>query len=96
MITSSEQILQALAKYSDAFRTLSPEEKFVLLNELRQVEWKLGRGFEELEVLSLDSYFAADLEKILNWLTGRMKLVVESVRELVLHFQSVFPCLRPL
>lgn len=82
MITSSEQILQALAKYNFSYKTLTDEEKFVMLNELQQVEWKLGRGFEPIEVSSLDSYFASDLERIIAWLSDRMKLVVESVRPL--------------
>jgi len=80
MITSSEQILQALAKYNFSYKTLTDEEKFVMLNELQQVEWKLGRGFEPIEVSSLDAYFGSDLERIIAWLTDRMKLVVESVR----------------
>jgi hypothetical protein len=79
MITSSEQILQALAKYTASYLTLTEDEKFVLLNELQQVEWKLGRGFEPLEVASMDTYFGSDLEKIISWLSDRMKLVVNSV-----------------
>ena len=82
MITSSEQILQALAKYNSSYVTLTEDEKFVLLNELQQVEWKLGRGFEALEVASMDAYFGSDLEKVISWLSDRMKLVVGSVRAL--------------
>lgn len=51
-----------------------------MLNELQQVEWKLGRPFDPVEVASLDNYFGSDLERILSWLTDRMKLVCESVR----------------
>jgi hypothetical protein len=78
MITSTEQILQALAKYNFSYKQLSEDEKFSLLNELQQVEWKLGRGFEAIEVASLDAYFSSDLDRIINWLNDRMKLVVES------------------
>lgn len=80
MITSSEQILQALAKYNFSYRMLTMEERFAMLNELQQVEWKLGRGFDPIEVAALDTYFGSDLERILSWLTDRMKLVSESVR----------------
>jgi hypothetical protein len=80
MITSSEQILQALAKYNFSYRLLSEDEKFGMLNELQLVEWKLGRGFEPIEVTSLDNYFGSDLDRIITWLNDRMKLVVESVR----------------
>lgn len=81
MITSTEQILQAMAKYNYSYKLLTDEEKFCLLNELQQYEWKLNRGFEPIEVASLDSYFSSDLERIVSWLTDRMKLVAESVRE---------------
>lgn len=81
MITSSEQILQALAKYNFSYRMLSLEEKFSMLNELQQVEWKLGRAFDVLEVGSLDTYFSSDLEKLLAWLTDRMQLIASSVRQ---------------
>lgn len=56
-----------------------------MLNELQQVEWKLGRGFDVIEVASLDNYFGSDLERILSWLTDRMKLVCESVRLLTVQ-----------